>query len=304
MKRKLTIRTKLAATLAVPLAMLASFAALQVRDAYNRSDQVQLQAGLATSATGPAGVLTALENERDYESLRAIGEQNLVAPGDTKFSAQVTAATDVALGNFRLLLGDVGGDAAGNYRATLTGVSTGLVQLRQQAEDHASKITSPENAKQASLIFDKYTTLIGHLLDADQHSGATIDDAELRSGAELLNAIARQSDTESGIGIKVGSRRHHARSGRPPGRAATGRPSAAGRRGSAGSCRRSVRTGSRRSPRRTGPHESGRRNSRRPRTTRAAPTSWRCSRSGPTRSTCCASRRRTPRRSSPRTRTV
>ena len=35
-------------------------AALQVRDAYNRSSQVKLQAGLATSATGPAGVLTAL----------------------------------------------------------------------------------------------------------------------------------------------------------------------------------------------------------------------------------------------------
>ena len=45
-------------------------------------------------------------------------------------SAQVTAATDVALGNFRLLLGDVGGDAAGNYQATLTQVSTRLVQLR------------------------------------------------------------------------------------------------------------------------------------------------------------------------------
>ena len=36
-----------------------SFAALQVRDAYNRADQVKLQAGLATSATGPAGALIA-----------------------------------------------------------------------------------------------------------------------------------------------------------------------------------------------------------------------------------------------------
>ena len=49
-RRRLTIRTKLAATLAVPLAALASFAALQVRDAYNRAEQVKLQAGLATSA--------------------------------------------------------------------------------------------------------------------------------------------------------------------------------------------------------------------------------------------------------------
>ena len=203
-KRRLTIRTKLAATLAVPLAALASFAALQVRDAYNQSAQVKLQAGLATSATGPAGVLTALETERDYESLRAINAQDLVAPKNTKFSAQVTASTDVALGNFRLLLGDVGGDAAGNYQATLTQVSTRLVQLRQQAEDDASKVVSPANAKNASAIFDRYTTMIGSLLDADQRSSSTINDSELRSGAELLNAIARQSATESGVGIKVG----------------------------------------------------------------------------------------------------
>jgi len=203
-KRKLTIRTKLAATLAVPLAALASFAALQVRDAYNQSDQVKLQAGLATSATGPAGALTALENERDYEALRAIGEQNLVAAGDTKFSAQVTARTDVALGNFRLLLGELGGDAAANYRSTLSAASAQLVKLRQAAENSASKTSSAANAKQAGVIFDEYTTLIGHLLDADQRSSATIGNAELRSGAELLNAISRQTATESGVGIKVG----------------------------------------------------------------------------------------------------
>ena len=208
-KRRLTIRTKLAATLAVPLAALASFAALQVRDAYNQSAQVKLQAGLATSATGPAGVLTALETERDYESLRAINAQDLVAPKNTKFSAQVTASTDVALGNFRLLLGDVGGDAAGNYQATLTQVSTRLVQLRQQAEDDASKVVSPANAKNASAIFDRYTTMIGSLLDADQRSSSTINDAELRSGAELLNAIARQSDDGVRGGYQGRPRRDH-----------------------------------------------------------------------------------------------
>src|SRR5437762_5084207 len=203
-RRRLTIRTKLAATLAVPLAALASFAALQVRDAYNRAEQVRLQAGLATSATGPAGVLNALENERDFEALRAIGAQNLVTEENAKFSVQVTATTDVALGTFRLLLGSVGGDAAGNYRSTLNQVSTGLVQLRQLAEDDASKASSPAKAVQASTIFDRYTSLIETLLDADQRSGTTIGDARLRSGTELLNAIARQSATEAGLGIKVG----------------------------------------------------------------------------------------------------
>ena len=98
-RRRLTIRTKLAATLAVPLAALASFAALQVRDAYNRAEQVRLQAGLATSATGPAGVLNALENERDYEALRAIGAQNLVAEENAKFSGMPRMPHGLATGS-------------------------------------------------------------------------------------------------------------------------------------------------------------------------------------------------------------
>jgi signal transduction histidine kinase len=203
-KRRLTIRTKLAVTLAVPLVALASFAALQVRDAYNRSYQVKLQAGLATSATGPAGALNALESERDYEALRAIGMQNLVAQKDVRSSAQVTANTDLAIAKFRSLLGKVGGDAGGNYRSTLSQVSAGLVSLRQAAEDSASRDASPKNANRAGTIFDRYTSLIGRLLDADQRSAATIDDAQLRSGVELLNAVARQSNTESSVGIKVG----------------------------------------------------------------------------------------------------
>lgn len=202
MKRKLTIRTKLAATLAVPLAALAGFAALQARDAYTTSAQVKLQAGLATSATGPAGLLNALESERDFEALRAIGAQNLVAQKDAKNSTQITARSDLALANFRTLLRDIGGEAAGNY--PLSQVSTALVGLRQQAEDNATRTPTPENARHATIILDRYTEVIGRLLDADQRSGATIDDSQLRSGAELLNAIARQSDTESGVGIKVG----------------------------------------------------------------------------------------------------
>jgi signal transduction histidine kinase len=203
-KRKLTIRTKLAATLAVPLVALATFAALQVRDAYNRSDQVRLQAGVATSATGPTGALSALESERDYEALRVIGAQGLVASNDAKVGTQLTATTDVALGNFRLLLGQAGGQAAGNYRSTLSQVSTGLTELRQEARRQASKSATPAAAQEAGKIFDGYTKLIDQLLDVDQRSSATIDDADLRSGAELLNALARQSDIESGIAVKDG----------------------------------------------------------------------------------------------------
>ncbi|HXY92746.1 MAG TPA: hypothetical protein VEP49_09740, partial [Acidimicrobiia bacterium] len=202
----MTIRTKLAATMAVPLVALAAFAAFQVRGAYDRADQVKRQAALATSATGPAGALSALETERDYETLWQIGAENVVDGGRTKTSGDATARTNVALSGFRALLHDLGGDAASNYQSTLTSVSTRLSDLRQDAEKLAStgRGASPvARAKQANAIFDRYTVLIGQLLDVDQRSFGAIDDAQLRNGAELLNSIARQNDIEKQIAVKA-----------------------------------------------------------------------------------------------------
>ena len=122
MTRKLTIRTKLAAALAVPLVALAAFAALQVRSAYDRADQVKRQAALATSATGPAGLLAALETERDYQSLWEIGAQDLVDP-QLQTSGDATSRTNQALLRFRQQVLERGGDASSNYATTLANVS-------------------------------------------------------------------------------------------------------------------------------------------------------------------------------------
>ena len=81
--RKLTIRTKLAATLAVPLVALAAFAALQVRSSYDTADQVKRQAAVATSATGPAGVVNALLVERDFETPPAPRSRGRTVPERT-----------------------------------------------------------------------------------------------------------------------------------------------------------------------------------------------------------------------------
>ncbi len=200
--RKLTIRTKLVAVLAVPLSALAAFAALQVRSAYDRVDQVRRQANLATSATGPAGVVHALESERDYETLRAIGEEKLLHPG-FKNSAQSTGTTDAALGTFRARLHEIGGDAAATYGPVLSEVSGRLEELRGKAEDLASR-TSLANAKAVNQVFDGYTALVADVLDADQRSGASIGDAQLRTGAELLNALTRENDIETRLAVKSG----------------------------------------------------------------------------------------------------
>ena len=203
MTRKLTIRTKLAATLAVPLAALAAFAAFQVRNSYDAADRVKRQAGVATSATGPSGVVDALITERDFETLRVLGQKADRQLG-VKNSRTAEDATDRKVGAFRNQLKALGRDVAGSYTPALALLSNkldGQDGLRGQVEDLSSK-ASPANAKPAAAIFNGYTELVNGLLDADQRSGSRIDDAQLGSGVALLNALNRQKDLESRIAVQ------------------------------------------------------------------------------------------------------
>jgi hypothetical protein len=190
----------LAAALAVPLSLLAAFAALQVRGAYNAADRIKHQTQIAKSATGPGGVVNVLVKERDYETLRVLGQEQLVEAKTTV--AQTTGRTNLALGGFRTQLHDLGKDAAGNYAAALSQVSSRLEPARRQAEKLAAN-TSLANASSANDLFDAYSALIDRFLDADEAAALQIDDAKLRNGAELLNTITRQNDVESRILIKT-----------------------------------------------------------------------------------------------------
>ncbi len=200
MTRKLTIRTKLAATLAVPLVALATFAGFQVRDARNHVDRVKAQAGLATAATGPSGLLTALETERDYSALWEVGSEDLI---DKRSAGEVTSVTNVKLSDFRVKVDQIGGVASDNYSAVLATMGAKLSALRKDAQQHASTNATPSTAKQADKIFDGYTDLVRQLLEVDERSSQLIEDAQLRTGAELLNAVARQDDVERQIVVKA-----------------------------------------------------------------------------------------------------
>ena len=90
------------------------------------------------------------------------------------------------------------------------------MSLRQLAEDDASKVTSPANAKQAATIFDGYTKLIGRCstpISAPARP-STARSSQRRRGAERVGPTERDG---------VGSRRHgwsrldHPRSGRDRG---------------------------------------------------------------------------------------
>jgi signal transduction histidine kinase len=197
----LTIRTKLAATLAVPLAALAAFAALQVRDAYGTADRVKRQAAAATAAAGPAGVVDALITERDLETLRTLGLDKQAPWLSVKNSRQAEDATDAKMSRFTHLLARQGREAAGSYTSALGQLNVklnGEGGLRSQADDLSRK-TSLNNAPAAKTLFDGYTELIANLLDANTQASARIDDARIRTGVELLDTLNRQNDVEARI---------------------------------------------------------------------------------------------------------
>ena len=193
----------MAAALAVPLTLLAAFAALQVQGAYNAADRIKHQTQVAKSSTGPGGVVNVLINERNWESLFVIGQQRLVEGGAKPTTAsKMTSLTNNALSNFREQLHSLGKDAAANYTSALSIVSSKLEPVRAQAKKLATS-TSLANAPAARALFHDYSDIIDQFLDADQGAALQIDDAKLRNGAELLNTITRQNDVESRILIET-----------------------------------------------------------------------------------------------------
>ena len=132
MTSKLTIRSKLAAALAVPLIALAALVAVQVRDSVGDTDNAHTQADLATSATGPGGIVSALQNERNFQGARAIGAESQVDL-PVKTADEATAATDKAISDFRDSLDNLDPQAADAYLPALAAIERGIGDIRKTA---------------------------------------------------------------------------------------------------------------------------------------------------------------------------
>ena len=170
---------------------------MQVRDSVGDTDDAKVQADLATSATGPAGIVTAMQNERNFEALRSIGF-NTAVELPVKSPEEARAATDTALNDFRDGLTDLDPQAADAYLPAVSAIEGGIDDLRGTA-DGLAQTPSLDQAPEASALFGNYTALLGELLDANEQVSITIDDAELRTGVELLDAMSRQVEIEARV---------------------------------------------------------------------------------------------------------
>lgn len=190
--RRIPIRMKLAAALAVPLLGLVAMSAAELASASRDVDRVRTQADLARAAVGPAGLIIVLQNERSWPALELTGAEDLVDV-PVKSYDETRAQTDAAIARFRAELDRLGPGAVAFYRDALAGLD-GLRKLRADIDADQARPAhgTVDNNDLADTIYARYTAMIRAFFDATDQVVLSIEDPELREGTELVNRSSRQ----------------------------------------------------------------------------------------------------------------
>ena len=192
--RRIPIRMKLAAALAVPLIGLFFITVVEVAETAADVDDVRAQTALARASVGPSGVITAIQNERTWAVVEMIGQENAVqAPVEGYDESR--RLTDEAITAFRETL-EGGSEAAAEAYAQALGTLDRLDDLRATIDAN----TAPRdlaNVGAANEAYQEYFGLIRPFLDANSRVALAIDDAELRQATSLVDTTTRQLETLS-----------------------------------------------------------------------------------------------------------
>jgi signal transduction histidine kinase len=189
--RRIPIRRKLAAALAIPIAALLVVAGLEVLQSTRDADEVEEQTDLATASVGPAGLISSLQNERNYASLWLLGFEAAVQVPVENFE-QAKQETDAAIESFRADIESKGGEVVETYGPALEALD-GLAELRQQVDTYEGT-RDRFNTDNSDPNFVGYTEIVAELFNANTQVALAIDDPVLRRGVELTDLASRQTD--------------------------------------------------------------------------------------------------------------
>ncbi|HEY8523743.1 MAG TPA: nitrate- and nitrite sensing domain-containing protein, partial [Acidimicrobiales bacterium] len=193
--RRIPIRLKLAAALAVPLLALAVLTTFEVLGTARAVSEIREQTELARSAIGPAGLITTLQNERTWTLVELVGFETMVTV-QTEGYDQNRADTDASIAAFREEIDSRGGRVAEAYGPALEGLEEELQAIRADVDAFTAP-RSLSNVDFARSVFDRYTAVTEPLFDATTRVAYDVNDAELRQGAQLADTVARQIETMS-----------------------------------------------------------------------------------------------------------
>ena len=199
------IRTKLAVALVIPLIALIGLSGVAISASNEKADEaaarsatIEDQVALATSSLGPGGLVTALQAERNGESIDLLGLTEL-SGGDS--IETLRAATDVALTDFEAKIAAEPSSVQQVYAPALAAVAT-LGELRSNNDAYAGARNSTEGLDTSNTSFLDYSDVIDAMFDANTAVATAIDEAELRAGATFFDQFARQNEAQA-LGIRV-----------------------------------------------------------------------------------------------------
>lgn len=192
MALRVPIRVKCAAALAVPLVMLVGVAGVEVVDSSREAAAVREQTDLATASIGPAGMITALQNERNFTGLWLLGADGAVdLPVDDL--AQAREETDTAIDGFEREVERKGGEVARLYRPALDALDQ-LPAERALVDSYTGPRSLTTYNETAERSFAGYTMLVTALAAPTTQVSYEIEDADLRLGVRLIDMASREID--------------------------------------------------------------------------------------------------------------
>jgi signal transduction histidine kinase len=191
--RRVPIRLKLAAALAVPLLALFLRTALEIVDESHHVADLEDQARLARIAVGPGGLINRVHDERTWTVIDGSGADRagLALDAPIEDYDQARRLTDEALAELRA---EVARDPRVEpvFAPALDGFDA-LAAIR--ADVDANRATAEHgtggNTAYTEGIFQRYVALVRPIFDATDKAITSIGDARLRRGAELVNVASR-----------------------------------------------------------------------------------------------------------------
>src|SRR5262245_55062346 len=196
-RRRIPIRIKLAAALAIPITALLLVSMLEVIQSNQASKDIQEQTSLAETSIGPGGLITVLQNERNFGAVWLLGFENALQLPVSSFEEAVTD-TDASLAAFREEIDRLGGNVKATYEPALEQIDAHLAELRNIVTSYTGE-RGQNNTATSEPLYTGYIDLIDTMFEANGQVALAVDDSTLRRGVELTDLASRQIENAGRI---------------------------------------------------------------------------------------------------------
>jgi signal transduction histidine kinase len=189
--RRIPIRAKVAGALALPLVGLVAAVIIGVSAINSVSESISRQTGLASASVGHAGLIGALQDERNQALIEMLGLGNALVL-EVPDTPSARARTDAASTALHHSISGQSGRLRDDYAAAMESLAA-LPDLRAQAD---AAIAGPGlwHREAAHAVFTGYTEIVSTLFASHDRFSLEVVDPEIRQGDDLVHYGSHATD--------------------------------------------------------------------------------------------------------------